>query len=197
MVLNADFFTTGDSAGIPPPFPSYEAELISPIIDLSDVQNEVNLRFEQMAMFAGSLPSNYPFITTISQSIDGGNTWLDTILINESIRFNELHESVEEISMCGLAGQSNVRLRFTFAGDLYFWVIDDVVLIEKQPDKFEIKSNFFARTPNFQFPASHVEPVRFLADIENIGSNDVENVYFHSMVYDLSLIHISEPTRPY
>ncbi len=178
MVLNADFFTTGGDTGVQPPYPKYESELISPVIDLSNVQNEVNLRFEQITMLGGQRSTN----TSISYSIDDGASWSRPISLSEQFELNEFYRNNPEISMCGLAGQSKVRLKFTFSGNLYFWAIDDIVLIEKVRNDLQVKSNFFAIAPNFQTPVEHLEPIRFWADVENLGISDQKNVWLHSKV---------------
>lgn len=176
MVFNADFFTTGDTLGVPPPYPHYHAELISPIINLENVENEVNVRFEQMIMKAGTKSLQFPSTTSFTFSTDGGRTWEEPIGLNNRVPDNTLVSNIQNISICGASKNSNVRLKFIFDGDLYFWVIDDVVVIEKDDNDLRIVDDFYAIAPNLNTPASQVENIGFLADIENFGENTQTNV---------------------
>ncbi len=74
MVFNADFYTTGDSMAVPPPYPRYHAELISPSIDLRSVKNEVNVRFEQLCMKAGTQSVEFPSTTSFTFRVFASTT---------------------------------------------------------------------------------------------------------------------------
>ena len=176
MVFNADFYTTGGVTGVPPPYPSYHTELISPPIDLRSIQNEVNVRFEQLFMKAGSQSIRNPSTTSFTFTTDGGRTWATPIGLNTRVRDNALVQNTQTISICEAAGHGNVRLKFIFEGDLYFWAIDDVVIIEKEKNDVRIRDDFFAIAPNVMTPASQTETIRFMADVENFGENNLTNV---------------------
>ncbi len=186
MVFNADFFSTMGTMPPPNPPQDYVSELISPIIDLSNVQTEVNLRFEQLAMLGGMPPNPpTPSITFFSFSTDGGASWGDPIPFNENVIYDQIHQSTETISLCGAAGAEAFRMKFTFSGQFYFWAIDDIVLIEKDSFDLQIKSNFYSVAPNYQTPASQVEPLFFLVDIENFGTEVERDVELSVSVTDL------------
>jgi len=187
MVFNADFFTTNGTAPPTGTPQNYIAELVSPIIDLSDVTGEVNLRFEQLVMVGGMAP-NFPIpsITFLSFSTDGGQTYGSPIAVNDELIFDRIRESQETISICGAAGAAEFRMKFTFHGQFYFWAVDDIVLVEKPEFDLQIKPNFFSVAPNLKTPASQVEPLFFLVDIENFGSERQEVVELSVAVTDLS-----------
>lgn len=187
MVFNADFFSTMGTMPPSNPPPTYSSELISPIIDLSDVQNDINLRFEQLAMLGGMPPNPpIPSITYFNFSTDGGVTWGNPIPFNESVIYDQIHQSKETISLCGAAGTAEFRMKFTFSGQFYFWAIDDVLLVEKDSFDLQIKSNFYSVAPNYQTPASQVEPLFFLVDVENFGSEIERATELSVSVIDLS-----------
>jgi hypothetical protein len=75
-------------------------------------------------------------------------------------------------------------------GDLtgcgYSWMVDDISLSDEDPrPPHDMRVNpFFAVAQNLFVPLDQVEPVHFLADIENIGSQDQTNVNLNVDVVD-------------
>lgn len=186
VLVNADYLSTlGISGNIPsgPPYPQYITELISPVIDLSGVQNAVSIRFYELVRLL-NLASGAPtdaggtgLRTSFAVSTDGGQTWSDPVNANEGVAVNAPPLNVQrEFPVSGLQGQSNVRIKFTFAADFYYWVLDDIAIVDRIPYDMQANSNFFAVTPNTATPISQVEPVAFLCDIQNNGGRTAENV---------------------
>jgi len=166
------------------PCPSIQiAELISPTIDLSSVDaSTISLSFYQNTR---QFDSQY----FVGYSIDGGETWTDTE-INTNIGGNSLVEEediFQIIPMTELAGQSNVKVRFRMIGNYYYWVIDDVKLVEGFSDDLEIVDLFFTPASARQ-PASQVvfDPFFFSADVQNNGTTDQTNVKFFAEVWKLT-----------
>lgn len=177
MVLNADYLTTrGLSANVPsgpPPYPQYTSELISPRIDLSAVTANVSLSFYQLVRFlnpATSAPAT-TLRTSYAISTDDGATWGDAINANTDLAVNTAQQSQRLFPLPGVQGSANVRIKFIWSSDFYYWAIDDIALLEQPRHDMRVNTNFFAITPNFATPASQVEPWRFLADIENVGAS--------------------------
>lgn len=116
-----------------PPYPKMSGELISPSINLSNVQNPV-LRFTQaFAGLNGNSNSGTNNPTTLrgamySYSIDGGNAWTIPLPVNDDFTANEFSSEVgiKEIALLGIAEQEDVKLKFIWDGDFYYWAIDDV-----------------------------------------------------------------------
>ncbi len=109
------------------PFPD-TAVITSDLIDCSN-NDEVWLEFYQYYRNALST-------TTVSVSNDGGETWTDWT-INQEIGFGVETPNNSKVSLnisSVAASESDVRIRFTFEGVYYFWIIDDVRLIEPGPN---------------------------------------------------------------
>jgi len=164
--------TGGDPANAPagPPYPNYEGELISPIIDCTNFP-PVSLKFWQFCR-----PLNGT--TSFSWSIDAGNTWSDLIEVNGDVEANAQtpSPSFKRYFLPALAGQDSVRIKFVYDSDFYAWWIDDVRLVETERNNLRVMPNFYAIAPNVQTPASQVEPFSFLADVANVGSAPQDNV---------------------
>lgn len=141
------------------------AELRSPPIDLtgSDAVS-YSLRFHQVAV---QFTSGY----FVSWSFDGGNSWVDTTAINTDLeRFDITGRNVTRVPLPGSGEADSVVVRFLFAGNYYLWGIDDVQIVGQEASNLRVNSDFYAIPPNATYPLSQVEPISFLADIENIGA---------------------------
>lgn len=179
--FNADFYSTGGTNPITPPYPVYEGELISPAIDLSNQTEEVALQFTQLVRLLNPHPS-YEWQTSIAVSTDNGRTWSELKNVNEDVPQSEWHNSTRNIPLSGVEGNSRVKIKFVFAGDLYFWVLDDVMLVRRKRNDLALKTNFFAIAPNAMTPASQVEPFGFLCDFENSGTIAQPNTRLSNLV---------------
>ena len=72
---------------------------------------------------------NFVATTTLDVSIDGGTTWVRDTL-NGNLQFNDEtgNDDVQLVNISAIAAnQPNVMIRFTFEGEYYFWIIDDVI----------------------------------------------------------------------
>ncbi|MEZ4981746.1 MAG: T9SS type A sorting domain-containing protein [Saprospiraceae bacterium] len=175
-VFNADFFLTGGTTPVMAPYPYNHAELISPNIDLSNVNEEVALQFSQFAM---RLNYNSPqFLSTfnVAFSLDGGRNWQPSIPVNLGLDANQPINSTVKVNLPGAAGKANLRVKFIYGGDQYFWVIDDVLIVKRKENDLRLASNFFGIAPNYATPKSQVEQVRFLCDVENAGTESQQGV---------------------
>ncbi len=176
MVVNADFYTTqGLSANVPsgpPPYPQYTTELISPIIDLSNVTTRVSLTFYQLVRIL-NVSSNAPAAglrTSVSFSTDGGATWSPAQNVNEGLATNAAPLQVERlVNLNNIQGSANARIKFIWSADFYYWAIDDIKLIEQPRNDMRVNT-FYAIPPNAVTPRSQLEPFGFIADIQNVGS---------------------------
>jgi hypothetical protein len=177
-VMNADFYTTNNQSP-PPSAPNYLSELISPGIDLSGVEGSLSLRFHQIVrIFYGNLLPGYPGVTLLYYSTDDGQTWSTPIDVNPTLKINGCWLPEQKVIRLPdeLAGEEQVKIKFVFAGPLYAWAIDDVVIYEREQNNLETKYDFAAFAPNALTPRELVDSLRFLVDVENVGQDTQTNV---------------------
>jgi hypothetical protein len=195
-VYNADFYYTMGVEPPPPQIPPpFTCELISPLIDLSDVFTPFALQFTQLLSLANISPfapqteNGAKFITSFAYSTDGGDSWSDPIdtapfvspatsLVLMPPTNNQFYFPIPIQAL----GSSEFRIKFTWAGDSYFWAIDDVAIVERPDWDMRVNRNFYAISPNFSTPACQFTDVPLLADIQNIGSLDAEDVVLKAIV---------------
>lgn len=214
MSLNADWLNTrGDFDNIEG-LPAFESELISPSIDLSDVNEPVFLRFNQaLAYFLNSGAANAPvdedgldIVTSVSYSIDGGQSWIDSIDVNADVKyttgrdlnfvgtnFNFFPVFTRLIEIPNIAGQSDVRIKFNWAGTFYFWAIDDVSLQSKPENDLALGDFVFFPPASYEQPAQvmSLDTMAFLANVSNLGVKDAANARLRVFILgpDGDLIH--------
>ena len=181
--FNSDFYSTGGTNPIAPPYPMYEGELISPVIDLSGVSTEASLQFTQLARLLNPHLS-YEAQTNFAYSTDNGRTWSELKDVNEGVPQGEWSNSTRTFPLPGAAGNSKVKIKFVYAGDLYFWVLDDVLIVRRKRNDLELKNNFYAIAPNALTPASQVELFGFTCDFENLGTATQSNTVLSAFIVD-------------
>lgn len=196
---------TGDPDDIPSPFVAYDAELISPVLDLSGISDEVALTFDQsVKRLNGNSEAGWTFVAF---SIDGGETWSEPIVINEDVPSSTLEErepateSTPVIRIPNIQSEPNVRLRFMWQADFYYWIIDNVRIIKAPPpvSTLEIEQkDFMVLVPNpsdglisLSLELQHPQPVQ--VRILDAGGRVVLKEAYHSALnetinYDLRLL---------
>lgn len=210
MVFNADLFTTGGDAGSPPSgapatYPKYHSELISPAIDLSGNTFPISLKFNQYALLLNPSPNapqdpntNAGIRTSVSWSTDGGVTWSDPINANPTLPVNTFSSRTLQttIPVPGVKSAANFKVKFVFACDFYFWVIDDVEIVVRKEHNLQANT-FFGIAPNAVTPASQVEPFGFVCDISNIGGQTETNVNLNVTIKNQAGNTIYTADKPY
>jgi len=196
MTFDSDFYdnngdavdpTTGDlieiAFGSGPCPVDQIGELVSPIIDISGADaSSVSVSFYQDArQFASSFLVGY--------SLDGGETWTD-IPVNTNLEGNSRVEPAEvfqSIPLPGAAGSSNLRIRFRMEANYYYWIIDDVKIVEGFQNDLELADYFWTPASAIQ-PAAMVEhdPFLFQTQVINRGSDDQTDVQFFVEVQEIS-----------
>lgn len=211
MVFNSDYYTTEgsiDNLPVNPPYPSYVSELISPVIDLAEVENPVSLHFTQLVQVLNPAPDapvndeGNRLITSFSISTNGGQSWSVPIDVNPYLEPNTasnpvapLH-STEIVPLPPLAGEASVRLKFTWAGDFYYWVLDDIAIVERPDYDMKANQNFYAVMPNAMTPRSQLEEEAFLADVTNVGAQAASGVFIElSVTHDASDVEVYRDTN--
>ena len=187
--IPAGFYQTGwgnpNPFSGPPPYPNVNTYVISPSIDLSN-ESCVNLTWEESARFlnGGTLS---PLGSYVQYSIDGGETWNNpsNAIGSADVSVNYGGEYIvndpptnglqRSIPLIGAEGNTDVRIRFGFDGDFYFWIIDNVRLIEGTAADGVAQSNFFARSHINPMSIHQVDSYDFLIDIANLACEDLTN----------------------
>lgn len=185
-VFNAQVFNS-DATGAGP-YPNQSGELISPIIDCSTFEKVI------LSFYQHYIPLNGQAF--VSYSIDGGDTWPEQFVVETEnvLTANETNlvgTELRRIELNGIAGEANVRIKFTFDGDFYFWTIDDVQLLEQVSiNDLSTESEDILTAPIGTFPLSQYDEDNPLiitpgAIINNIGNNDASNATIAaSIVYE-------------
>ncbi len=172
-------------------------QLTTDAIDCS-AQTEVFVKFESLLGVFDNPTLGFAFLNV---STDGTNwTSYDTYDILPGNQGNEPGEirwtengQVAVIDISAQAGgESTVYLQWSWEGNYeYYWLLDDVELYDADPASIffpsfdmSVNSNFFAVMLNAQTPASQIEEFGFLADIENVGLEDADNVNLNVNILD-------------
>ena len=155
--------------------------LVSGSINCTD-KSTVNLSFYQLARANAGQPS-----TLVAVSNDGGNTWVN-YPINEKVVSNASSPNGELILLDiteVAAGKSDVRIRFTWNGRYYFWLIDDVALITSPANNLAM-GDFFYPPLSFATPLSQIgtDTFGFSANVSNKGSETQFDVTLVASVLD-------------
>ena len=69
-----------------------------------------------------------------------------------------------------------MRLRFGFDGTFYFWIVDNIRIVEGVTADGIAQNNFFARAPINPMSVHMVDSYDFLIDIANLSCEDLTNV---------------------
>lgn len=172
MVFNSDFYDNAGTAGnfglgICPA--DQEGHLISPVIDISAFNLAgVNLVFHQNLR---QFQSQY----FVDYSLDGGQSWTE-VEINTTVEVNSAHINEEvRVPLLGAEGSANLQVRFRILGNYYYWVIDDVRLVERECNNLSANP-FFTMAPYQQWHCSQLSDFPILIDIENVGACPQTNV---------------------
>jgi len=193
MVFTSDGYdSAGDTPGTGPCTAPQEGELVSPVIDLSNVTAAgVSLEFYQVTR---QFNSEY----FVGYSIDNGMTWTE-VEINQDLVVNSqmVVTNLVRIVLPGVVGSSQVRVKFRYDANYYYWAIDDVRLVEQEANNLQVNDNFYAVAQNAATPLVMVEPIYFLADISNLGASLQTGVNLNmtivksdnSVVFDEDLVY--------
>ena len=134
----------------PDPFPAngYVAELITNPIDLSMAQG-VFLSFNQQFRTL-----NYGQINTrvkVYASTDD-NTWTEVYSNGNTNETPIVQQSFVNLTST-VNGQSNVKLKFSFEGNYYWWQLDDIIVYQPFANDIAVKN------PKFLSPSDQLNPV--------------------------------------
>ncbi len=145
--------------------------LTSPMIDCTGRSTVAISYWSYMRCFTGA--------TSVEVSNDGGGTWniasnipdCSSDAVNEGFILN-----ISEFA----ADQDSVMIRFVWSGSYYFWMIDDVALIELPETNLSLVLDDLFYTPaNAQAPACswEIDTFFYSAAIQNLGGTDQGGTY--------------------
>ncbi len=141
---------------------------------------------------------NFSTKTTVEASNDGGNTWTSyAIKHNDELKtyFVTGGDSWRWVDISATAAnQADVRIRFKFDGDYYYWIIDDVALIKAPTNDLAITDYFYA-AGSYQQPSMtdvSCDTMGFSCHIANIAKVDQDSVtaYVRVLDEDDNVIHV-------
>ncbi|MBK9109033.1 MAG: hypothetical protein IPM92_11885 [Saprospiraceae bacterium] len=183
MVFNSDLY---DNAGIVGNFGNgkcpapHTGVLTSPVINCSTFPG-VALKFNQYFR-------NFQSTVFVDVTNDGGANWT-SFPVNGDIAVNQETATNSQITIDisnVAAQQANVQIRFRFEGEYYYWIVDDVQLIDVPSFDLALNSHFYT-------PAAYRQPkdqicfdtMIFSANLNNKGSQAQTNVVLVGEVIDI------------
>ena len=180
--FQSDSLDTGGAVDSTGPCPAHQFNhFTSPRIDLSHVDpgQAVSLQFYSAAR-------QYYSKFWVAWSGDDGLTW-DSTEINQDLKVNDNHFSRKmRVRLKGLENSDQVRVRFIYDANYYFWVLDDIkiVKLEDHNIKLPIASNWFAGPVMAQNQKEQKATNIWMTDVENGGGKDATNVALTVSVRD-------------
>ena len=184
MVFDSDFKDNGgdpaNQGGGVCPAPC-TGNLVSPNIDLSGQQIEG--LFVQFYQATRQFGSQY----RLHVSTDNGETYPYVYNLNTELPTNSNH--IAGNIRVGLGGIpldeiTQIRLRFEYVGNYYYWGIDDVFLINEAVADPQVNNNFYAVSPNYYTPVTQRDQFYFLSDIRNNGNVPAFNTVLTAEILD-------------
>lgn len=182
-MYNSDIYDGGGTGVGQGMFPgTHSGTLTSPSVDCS-AYPAVSLKMNQYARANANAVS-----TILEVSNDGGMTWTPFV-INEAVVGNgsTTPDDVLLVDISEVAGsQADVKLRFTWNGRYYFWLIDDVQVIETPANNLALGNYIFYPPSSYATPASQIatDTFGFSADLSNLGREAQTNVILKATVTD-------------
>ena len=178
-IFNSDNLETGGVAVTKGKAPGpHKSELISPVFSIPTTEKELSVAFNQYYR-------NFQSKTFVSYSTDGGTTWSPDIDLNPGITVNvatNVRNQRRNVILPGAVGSANFRLRFTFDGRLYVWVIDDITIVRSAKYNITADDDLFASNHYRMAPKGLNEPFPMMNSVKNIGLKEVKNVKLNAKV---------------
>ena len=172
-IANFDFFETGGTMDDNMPDP-YDQSMVTPAINLSTVQPDQTLvlTFAQVFRFCCTAAVNPGLI---SFSTDGGTTFDNEVLANPGTTVNLTNTSLAVVRIPQeYNGVSDLRIRFRYNGEFYFWAVDDIYVATLGNVELSVNPEFAAVAPDYATPQSQTpgKEIVFLTDVNNGGAMD-------------------------
>lgn len=180
-----DLGTTG-TAGTGTCPVNQEGSLISPIIDVAQFGV-----FGVSVVFNQSMQRWREGLHFLDYSTDGGKTWTEneinadyTYLSTVPSTGDGYYNEQFRVRLPGAQTSDSLQIRFRFQGTYYWWVIDDVYIVETEANNLVSQKNFYAIQPWATLPSNQVYPYFAENDVLNIGAAPQTNVMVNYKVTD-------------
>lgn len=203
VVINTLYHNSlGDPAYSPgaPPYPQYVSELVSPAIDVSAADRALSLELTELMAFLNT-PGDAPngLKTSFQVSTDDGATWSDAVDLNPTLPTNTIFNGDISVPIptAYVGDAESIRIKFTWATDFWYWVIDDISIVERVSYEMQANSNFFGIGSNAFTPISQADDMYFMSDIQNNGGLTAENVTLNLTVVDEAGAEVYNEDKPY
>ncbi len=177
----------------------HEGALVSPVIDLSGFNSPgVSVLFNQsMQRFSGGEH-------WVDYSIDGGLIWEEiqintekTYLSNDPTTGDGYYNEQYRVRLPGAQNVSSLIFRFRFTGEAYWWIIDDVKVIETECTNTRVNSDWYTTGPWAMVPMGQAFSYPVMADVENVGACAQTNASLNHTVRDEAANVIYDETLDY
>jgi hypothetical protein len=194
--IAGNFCGTGALACTP-----HHSTLTTSSINLLQISN-LELRFNQYyRRLAGPGGLNTVPATYVDISTNGGTTWTTSIALNSTIAVHSYtaRNSFISVDISQYAGnQANVKLRFRFEGDYYFWQVDDIEIVSvpkfrltREPivatGKIDGKSSAFIFGQSLEcngvISQRQISSLLLSGKVKNTGTNVLPNLKLQVKVY--------------
>ena len=146
--------------------------LVSPVLDLSTL------------VPAGTAGISVLFFQTTRQFqsdyfieyTNDGTTWFTIPINTEFVVNSTTFQTFKRVFLPDAdLTSTNFQFRFRYDANYYYWIIDDVQLIETEANNLQA-DNFFSIAPNFLTPKTQTDSIRFLIDVSNVGATEQTGV---------------------
>ena len=180
-VFNSDFYDNGGlgvaNIGMGPIPAPHNSELISPVIDMTGI-DKATLEFYQYHR-------NFQSTNSVQYTTDGGMTWTDAVEVNGDIltNFSTARDAKALFALDLNGGSDQVQIKFTFDGDYYFWIIDDVRVL-RTDNEIAVGAYNFYPVSSFATPSVMLstDSFGFRAEVINYSVTDQTNVKINAEV---------------
>lgn len=178
MSMSFVYYNTVNNPALSQPYYVSTAELISPTIDCSGK--------EYVAIEFYTLIARLNRHVKFSYSTDDGETWSEPEDIVTANAVNGASKATEKFALPlpTFTNQPKCKVKFVAEGDFYYFMIDDVTLIDKKVFDMTISKDYYGGARQYATPFNQVGPVHFTLDIENTGNVPAEGVKVALDVYD-------------
>lgn len=169
-----------------------EGSLISPIIDVAQFGV-----FGVSVIFNQSMQRWREGLHFVDYSTDGGKTWIIneinadyTYLSTSPTTGDGYYNEQFRMRLPDAQTSDSLRIRFRFQGTYYWWIIDDVKIVETEANNLVAQDNFYAIQPFATIPSNQVYPWFAENDIRNIGAAPQSNVKLNHKITDANTSNV-------
>ncbi|HEY9660800.1 MAG TPA: hypothetical protein V6C65_20270, partial [Allocoleopsis sp.] len=159
---------------------------ISPIIDVAQFGV-----YGVSVIFNQSMQRWREGLHFLDYSTDGGLNWTETEINADYTYLSTVPTTGDgyyneqfRVRLPGAQNSTQLRIRFRFQGTYYWWVIDDVKIVETEANNLVAQDNFYAIPPWAVIPSNQVYPYFAENDIRNVGAAPQTNVTVNYNVVD-------------